>query len=205
MSDRCKKTFKIRISKDVLEYCASTSSSDHGDARRALDLLRTTGEICNGVKITIADIDSAQKLLQKDRAHEIVSSAPYHMRCIIGAIFYQSIIGGESWNATSAIYKKYTDLISAENKPLSYRRCSDLLIELDNSGLVVPRTYSKGRHGYGKEYKLMISPNLVGPVIGKDWFNGLIEQKVRTDEAQDLLKNLKKSRFGRRRSRFSGF
>jgi len=109
-----------------------------------------------------------------------------------------------SWNATSVIYKKYTDLISAENKPLSYRRCSDLLIELDNSGLVMSRAYSRGRNGYGKEYKLKISPDLVGPVIGKDWFNGLIEQKVRTDEAQDLLKNLKKSRFGRR-SRFSGF
>lgn len=95
LSDRCKKAFKIRIPKDVLEYCASTSSSDHGDARRALDLLRTAGEICNGVKITVADIDSAQKLLQKDRAHEVVSSAPYHMRCIIGAICYQSIIGGD--------------------------------------------------------------------------------------------------------------
>ncbi len=102
------------------------------------------------------------------------------------------------------IYKKYSDLVSAENKPLSYRRCSDLLIELDNSGLVVSRAYSRGRHGYGKEYKLKISPDLVGPVIGKDWFDSLVEQKVRTDETQDLLKSLKKSGFGRR-SRFRGF
>jgi hypothetical protein len=44
-----------------------------------------------------------------------------------------------------------------------------------------------------------------GPVIGKDWFNGLMEKKVRTDEARDLLKDLKKSMFGQRRSRFSDF
>ncbi len=202
LSDRSKKAFKITISKDVLEYCASVSSLDHGDARRALDLLRTAGENCDGTQITKNDIDSAQKLLQKDKAQEIVLSAPYHMRCVAAAICYQSIVNGEAWNATSVIYKKYADLVSDDNAPLSYRRVSDLLVELDNSGLVVSRTYSRGRNGYGKEYKLKVSPDLVGPVIGKDWFDGIVAQKAKTDKAESLLKELKKSRFGRRRSRF---
>jgi len=47
LHDRAKKAFKIKIDGDVLKYCAKLSSSDHGDARRALDLLRTAGEICD--------------------------------------------------------------------------------------------------------------------------------------------------------------
>ena len=200
--NRSKKAFKISIPKNILEYCASVSSLDHGDARRALDLLRTAGENCDGMQITKSDVDSAQKLLQKDKASEIVMSAPYHMRCVAAAICYQSIINDEAWNATSVIYKRYSNLVSGNNKPLSYRRVSDLLVELDNSGLVVSRAYSRGRNGYGKEYKLKVSPDLVGPVIGKDWFDSLVEQKARTDEAERMLKELKKSRFARRRSRF---
>lgn len=205
LSDRCKKAFKINISKDVLEHCASISSSDHGDARRALDLLRTAGEICDGIKITVSDIDSAQKLLQKDRAQEIVSSAPNHMRFIIGAICYQSIVNEQSWNATSVIYKKYSDLISKNDKPLSYRRCSDLLVELENSGLVVSRAYSRGRNGYGKEYKLKVSPDLVGPALDKNWFDSLVKKKPRTSATEILFKKLANPSIAKKYGLFSDF
>jgi cell division control protein 6 len=93
LQDRSKKAFKIKISKDVLEHCSSLSSSDHGDARRALDLLRTAGENCDGFNLTKEDVDSAQKLLQKDRAEEIISGSTYHMRCVAAAICYLAIMG----------------------------------------------------------------------------------------------------------------
>ena len=187
-----------------MEYCSSISSSDHGDARRALDLLRTAGEICDGVKITKSDIDSAQKLLQKDRAQEIVSLAPNHMRFIIGAICYQSIVNEQSWNATSVIYKRYSDLLS-KDKPLSYRRCSDLLVELENSGLVVSRAYSRGRNGYGKEYKLKVSPDLVGPALDKNWFDSLVHKKPRPSATEIIFKKLVNSKTGRKYGLFNDF
>lgn len=80
ISDRAKKAFAIKIKKDVLEYCAALSSDDHGDARRALDLLRVAGEICDGKTITTQNIDSAQQKITKDRISVIVSSASYHSR-----------------------------------------------------------------------------------------------------------------------------
>ena len=204
LTDRCKKAFKTTVPKDVLEHCSSVSSSDHGDARRALDLLRTAGEICDGVKITKSDIDSAQKLLQKDRAQEIVSLAPNHMRFIIGAICYQSIVYEQSWNATSVIYKRYSDLLS-KDKPLSYRRCSDLLVELENSGLVVSRAYSRGRNGYGKEYKLKVSPDLVGPALDKNWFDSLVHKKPRPSATEIIFKKLVNSKTGRKYGLFNDF
>ncbi len=205
LKDRCKKAFKITVPKDVLEHCSSVSSSDHGDARRALDLLRTAGEICDGMKITKSDIDSAQNLLQKDRAQEIVSLAPYHMKCVVGTIISLAILGEDSWSATSSIFKKYSNIVSQKQAPLKYRRVSDLLVELENSGILVSRAYSRGRGGYGKEYKLKVSPDLVGPVIGKDWFDSLVQRKARTDASERLFKKLGNPRLGRKYGLFSGF
>ena len=186
-----------------MEHCSSVSLSDHGDARRALDLLRTAGEICDGV-ITKSDIDSAQKLLQKDRAQEIVSAAPFHMRCVAAAVCSLAIINQESWSATSSVYKKYSDISSKNSNPLSYRRVSDLLVELENSGLLVSRAYSRGRNGYGKEYKLKVSPELVGPSIDKEWFDSILSIRASRDRVKRMEKLMKPSqRFGRYSNLFS--
>ena len=200
LQDRAKKAFKIKVSKEVLEYCSQLSSSDHGDARRALDLLRTAGEICDGTKILKDNVDSAQKYLQKDRAQDIVSSATYHMRCVVGAICSLAIVDEQSWAATSSLYKKYTEIVSKDDKPLSYRRVSDLLVELENSGLVISRAYSSGRNGYGKEYKLKVSPELIGPEIGKEYYESLVNRKKFMDMQkanQKRLKALDRSGLGR--------
>lgn len=198
LQDRARQAFKIKVSKDIIQYCSEMSSSDHGDARRALDLLRTAGELCDGTKISRKDVESALANISKNRAEEIVSVAPYHMRCVVGAICSLAIVSEESWAATSSIYKKYTDITSKDHKPLSYRRVSDLLVELENSGLVVSRAYSRGRGGYGKEYKLKVSPDLIGPSIDKDFFDNLLEIRKRKDLAEKF-QNLRKSLPGSRR------
>ncbi|MDE1817949.1 MAG: hypothetical protein KGI19_05050 [Thaumarchaeota archaeon] len=51
---------------------------------------------------------------------------------------------------------KYCSVLEKGAKPLSYRRVSELLTDLENTGFVVSQTSSKGRHGYGTQYKLVI-------------------------------------------------
>jgi len=154
-------------------------------------LLRTAGELCDGTKITKENVDSALKYIQKDRAEEIVSTAPYHMRCVVGAICSLAIVHEQSWAATSSIYKKYTEIVSKDEKSLSYRRVSDLLVELENSGLVISRAYSRGRHGYGKEYKLKVSPDLVGPAVDQKYFDSLVRRKSSLDRSKAFQKRMK--------------
>jgi len=190
LNDRAKKAFKIKVAKEVLEHCANLSSSDHGDARRAIDLLRTAGELCDG-KITKEDVEKAYRYLQKDRVENIISNASYHMRCVAGAICSLAIVNEEPWSATSSVYKKYSDIVTKDQKPLSYRRVADLLVELENSGLLVSRAYSRGRHGYGREYKLKISPELVGKAVNEEFLNSLIEQKKKRQRIKKLEDSMK--------------
>ncbi len=142
--DRTKKAFARKISDDVLQHCAKLSSDDHGDARRALDLLRIAGELSDGKKLTKEDVEKAAQWLQKDRVKTIVSNSSYHTRTVIGAICASSLLSENPWCATSAIYNRYHSILANEFKPLSYRRIVDLLVEIENSGLVASRTISRG-------------------------------------------------------------
>ena len=194
LRNRAKKAFANKVPDVVLEHCARLSSDDHGDARRALDLLRTSGEISDGKKITKDDVEKAQQRLQKDRVSVLVSNSSYHLRVVIGAICANTLDSGNAWNPTSAIYDKYCSMIVEGKKPLSYRRIVDLLVEVQNSGLVISRTLSKGRHGYGTEYKLQISPDIVGPTVSEEWWEKLVDNKKVSDEIHELRKGLSSSR-----------
>ena len=103
------------------------------------------------------------------------------------------------------IEKKNSVFASKNSNPLSYRRISDLLVELENSGLLVSRAYSRGRNGYGKEYKLKISPELVGPSIDKEWFDSILSIRASHDRRKRMETLMKPSqRFGRYSNLFSG-
>ena len=190
LHDRAKKAFKIKLDNDVLNHCAKLASSDHGDARRALDLLRVAGEICDG-KVKNDDVEKAQKIIQKDRVDEIVANASYHMRCVVGAIISLAIVKEESWSATSNIFKKYTEMVSKDYNPLKYRRISDLLVELENTGILVSRTYSRGRGGYGKEYKLKVDPGVIGPSVSEEFYDSLIQRRTKVDSLKKYQKLMK--------------
>jgi archaeal cell division control protein 6 len=190
ISDRAKKAFAIKIEKEVLEYCATLSSDDHGDARRALDLLRVAGEICDGKKITLQNIDYAQQKITKDRISVIVYSLSYHSRILVAAMCSNALFSGQPWTSTSEIHKKYLKTLSSDKKPLSYRRIVDLLVEIENSGLVESRTISRGRYGYGNEYKLRTSPDLIGPMISEEWWKGQVKLKTAMDATEDLEKQI---------------
>ncbi|MBC8444286.1 ORC1-type DNA replication protein [Candidatus Woesearchaeota archaeon] len=160
LNQRAKKAFKQgRVAEGVISKCAAYAAREHGDARRALDLLRVAGEITernNLQKVELDHIDEAEKRIERDRVLEIALSQPKQFQATLYSIIEVSsqkktlIFAGEVYDT----YKKIC--IQAGLRPLTQRRLSDIISELDMLGVINAKIISKGRYGRTREIKLAI-------------------------------------------------
>jgi cell division control protein 6 len=188
LKDRSAKAFSESIDSVILEYCADLTSDEHGDVRRAIDLLRVAAEIAGRrgeKKISKEHVDFAVGQLQKDRIRTTLSSASFHLKLAAAAIARISYLTEGVLHSTSTLYNQYCRITEKTTKALTYRRFSELLTELENMGLVISHTRSKGRHGYGTEYKLIVPPEVIGKVCFPDWWTKLEQRKKEHDGKQD--------------------
>ncbi|TKJ17404.1 cell division control protein Cdc6 [Candidatus Woesearchaeota archaeon B3_Woes] len=155
---RSNKAFKKNVLKQgVVEKCAAYSAKEHGDARRALDLLRVAGEVAEreGSKsVNIKHIDEAEEKIEKDRVFDIITTQPKQSQ----ATLYSMLLINSKNNEvilTGQIYDTYKNLCSQINlKPLTQRRIGDLIAEMDMMGIINARVISKGRYGRTREITL---------------------------------------------------
>ncbi len=158
LRDRAQKAFSIKIPDEIFQYCAELSSADHGDARRALDLLRVTGELCNGHTITREDVDTASEKVEQNKFLNILQQSSDGFKKVFCSLVRISYLSGHKWHSTSIINKQYCRfLLEKDEKRLSYRRIFDILGELEQSGLVVGKNESEGRYGYSRQYMVVVS------------------------------------------------
>jgi cell division control protein 6 len=117
LKDRAAKAFSGSVDSEILQYCADQSSQEHGDARRAIDLLRVAAEIAGkrGEKISKMHIDAALARLQKDRVSTMLSSASYHLKLAATALARISYLTQEVWHSTSTVYNQYRHIITEED------------------------------------------------------------------------------------------
>ncbi len=144
----------------VIEKCSALAAQEHGDARRALDLLRVAVELAerNGdAKVTTLNVDVAQKKLDIDRVVEIIKTQPRHSQLVLYSIIYlkdvkkEEILTGELFGIYEKLCRKYNIT------PLTTRRVSDLISELDMLGLIGTNIISKGRYGRTRTISLDLS------------------------------------------------
>src|SRR3990172_6139117 len=67
------------VEEGVLEKCAAFAAREHGDARRALELLRVSGELAerqNEMKVAISHLDQAEDKIERDRVLDIIATQP---------------------------------------------------------------------------------------------------------------------------------
>ncbi|CUR50895.1 Cell division control protein 6 family protein [Nitrosotalea devaniterrae] len=184
LKDRSAKAFSKKVKEDVLMHCAELSSAVYGDARRAIDLLRVGAEIASseGKGILPEHIDSAQKILEKDRTTVVLKSSSTHTKILCLAMARITYLTDQPWQSTAIIYKQYQNFISRHSgkiKPVGYRRVAELLNELENTGFTVSQTGSKGRHGYGTQHKLTVDPEIIVNTIIPSMWKNLAENKAR--------------------------
>ena len=151
------------VSDDVIKLCAALAARDHGDARRALDLLRVAGEIAEREgksKITVEDVEKARVEIERDRVYEIISTLPFHSKLVLIAILKglkvkHTLTTGEVYQ----IYLTLTNKLGVES--VTQRRVSDILNELDMVGIITAKVVNRGRYGKTKEVSLAVSEDIV--------------------------------------------
>jgi len=159
------------LSDDVIPLCAAFAAQEHGDARRALDLLRTAGELAERDKtneVREEHVRQAQEKIELDQVVEVVRTLPTQSKLVLFAIILlenngvHNINTGEVYN----IYKSLCEEISAD--VLTQRRVTDLISELDMLGIVNAVVVSKGRYGRTKEISLSVPTEETEAVLLSD-------------------------------------
>lgn len=144
------------MTQGVLEKCAAFAAREHGDARRALDLLRVAGELADRAmssEVLIEHLDEAEKKLEKDHHLEAVANQPRQYHAVLYAVC--KLLEQRSSIFTGEVYSRYQFICSsASMRPLTQRRVSDILGDLDILGLVHAPILSKGRYGRTRQITL---------------------------------------------------
>jgi cell division control protein 6 len=155
LSKRVEDGLKKGILKDgVVSLCAALAAQEHGDARRALDLLRISvqkAEQNSEEKVETTHVKIAQSQLEYDQVTPVLKTLPLHQKLVLLSICLNEGNGLKNIS-TGDVYRTYADAcILIHVEPLTTRRVSSLLNELDTLGLIIARNVSKGRGGRSKQ------------------------------------------------------
>jgi cell division control protein 6 len=151
----------------ILNLCAALAGSEHGDARRAVDLLRVAGEIAEreGMhQVTEDCIRKASERVESNRIEDALRSLPIQNKLIL----LTASKFGDGTN-TGDLYMAYEGLARRIGiDALTQRRVSGILAELDLLGLLEAAVVSKGRRGRTKRIRLLIHTETLGKVMAED-------------------------------------
>ncbi len=166
LNKRSRGAFKENIlTTGVVAKCAAFAAREHGDARRALDLLRIAGELAerdNSNKILLKHIDGANNKIERDKILDVVSSEPKQFQLVLYSIIYLLEKNKKDSIFTGDVYNLYADLcLKNKLEVLTQRRVSDIIQEFDMLGIINVRIISKGRGGRMREIKLAITNNII--------------------------------------------
>src|SRR5579875_833345 len=149
------------VEESALNLCAAIGAQEHGDARKSLDLLRIAIELAirdGKQKVTEAEIYAARDKFDMNVLEEAIRSLPLHSKLVLlSAVVTQEISQGLM--ITGEIFENYRDLCSELGfTPLSSRRISDVISELEEFGLLNSSTRSMGRYGRTRFIKVTGEP-----------------------------------------------
>jgi cell division control protein 6 len=152
----------------VIEKCAAYAARDHGDARRAIELLRVAAELAErsgAEKVATEHLDKAEHKIETDRVFEIIKTQPQQYQTALYAI-YSICSKKKDIVFTGEVYERYQAFCQRTSlRPLTQRRFSDIVGELDMLGLINAKVISKGRYGRTREISLSTTDELSPRVL----------------------------------------
>lgn len=156
------------LSEAALSVCSALAAAEHGDARRALDLLRVAGEVAERVGATVVTeehVREAEKRIEHNRVLEAINNLTLHSKLVLLSVFRL----GKPNATTGEIYDVYNELCGELGAGLlTQRRLGTLVSELDAMGLLNARIVNMGRYGRTKKIRLEVGRTLLKDVFGGD-------------------------------------
>ncbi|MBP2133258.1 cell division control protein 6 [Methanomicrobium sp. W14] len=159
LCDILKQRADVAFADDILEegvipLCAALAAQEHGDARRALDLLRISGELAereNAEKVAEKHVKKAQQKIETDSLIVCVSSLPTQSKAVLYSMLILSEMNKQVFT-TGEVAQIYRDVAQTlDLDVLTHRRITDLISELTMLGVINSRVVSRGRYGRTKE------------------------------------------------------
>lgn len=132
----------------VIPLCAAYGAQENGDARKAMDLLRLSGETAElrgSLKICEEDVRIAKGKVEINRQAEVIRKLPTQTKTVLFACTHRHDITGSNLE-TLEIYNSYlkiAEVISLDTVTL--RRVGDYISELASIGILSVNKISRGR------------------------------------------------------------
>ena len=147
------------VEEPALNLCAALAGGEHGDARRAIDLLRVAGELAErqqSENVNIEHVREASQKIEENKEEASLKSYPLHEKLVILSIMKAN------GSSTGEIYTQYKTLCKTVGKDeLTQRRITQMLSEIELSGIISGRLIHQGIHGRTKKYKLTVSSEII--------------------------------------------
>ena len=154
------------VTSGALNLCASMACREHGDARRALKLLDVAGKIAElkqDRSITDEHIRLASQRTEIDKESQQLNAFSLHEKLLVITIMKSPNI------STGSVYSAYKSLCKLTYQNiLTQRRVTQMLNEIELSGLISGKMIHQGIHGNTKKFNLTVLPDLVKNTLKPD-------------------------------------
>jgi cell division control protein 6 len=144
---------------DVISKVAELAADEHGDARRAVRLLRNAGEVADeeGGEIVTADhVSEADELVEVELFMEMVKGTPLSGKLLLFALTRLDRNNPEKeWFRTSRIHQVYETVAKdVRVEPKGYNRALELLNKHVTTGVLESKKKEGGDDGKFRSYSL---------------------------------------------------
>lgn len=160
------------ISEAAINLCSAMAGREHGDARKAMTLLRVAAELAEregAARVDEKHVRAAEEKIEKNAPYDLLKDAPTHMKLVVLAIT-------KSKDAyTGDVYDTYALLCKhMEQEPLTQRRVTQMISRLDQLGVVATDVVSQGRYGRSQRIRIKVPMTTVKEALKED-FESLID------------------------------
>ncbi|MCU4753139.1 orc1/cdc6 family replication initiation protein [Halobacteria archaeon AArc-curdl1] len=161
------------VTDDVIPLTSALAAQEHGDARKAIDILRNAGRLAKkqgDANVKERHVRAAKEKTEADRFSELIAGSPQQAKAILYALTILTENSTQDEFPTKIIYKQYQQVArKVDLDSLSERRVQEILQEQNFLNVIQSEREGRGRgKGSHAKHRLLEDPEIVKKVLLQD-------------------------------------